>query len=130
MQSAAGFTVFVPAGWDVRHTPSGLAARSGGALVSVRRFRLERPYDPSQFAEARTELDRVAIELAAQAGSKLAERSTVTLDGRRGRAYRYGDTRLGFVLVGEREYELLCQAPGGGDPGGACALLFASFSVG
>jgi hypothetical protein len=34
------------------------------------------------------------------------------------------------VLQGKREYQLLCRAPAGaGDPDGACALLYASFTT-
>ena len=61
------------------------------------------------------------------------------VDGRRIRAYRFsakrsGDgayaDRVGFVLDGKREVQLLCEAPAAaGDPEGACALLFASFRL-
>jgi hypothetical protein len=80
------------------------------------------------------ELDGVAAKLAAQAGGKVTERVTTTVDGRKIRAYRYTggptETRIGFVLDGKDEYQLLCQVPeGASDPDGACALLFDSFSV-
>lgn len=106
-----------------------MTARSGGALVSVTRFRLRRRYDSSMFAAAVPELDRVAAGLAADDGTKLTSRSTALVAGRRSRVYRYRDTRLGFVLVDRSEFQLLCRSPGGGDPGGACALLFSSFGV-
>jgi hypothetical protein len=32
--------------------------------------------------------------------------------------------RIGFVLVGKREYQLLCE-----NPGAACAQLFKSFTL-
>ena len=60
------------------------------------------------------------------------ESKTTTVDGGKIRAYRFEakglQTRVGFVLRGKREYQLLCQASSG-DPDGACALLFSSFSA-
>lgn len=120
----SGFSAEVPAAWRVTQTRSGIVARRGGALVSVTVFPLRRPYRPSQFDEAAAELDRVADKLAAQAGATVGERLTTTVADRRIRAYRYARTRVGFVLAGRREYELLCV--GQSD---ACALLFSSFAL-
>jgi hypothetical protein len=109
-------------------------AKKGDGLVSVTAFRLLKPYDPGRFGAAAKELDGIAAKLAAQAGGELTEKTTTTVDGRRVRVYRYtdraGQIRLGFVLVGKREYQLLCRLPAGGaDHDGACALLFESFSA-
>ena len=46
--------------------------------------------------------------------------------GEKIRAYRFGTMRIGFVLAGKREYQLLCENRGAR---GACALLFKSFTV-
>jgi hypothetical protein len=124
----------VPQGWQVARRPNRIAARKGDALVSVTLFPLVKPYDPAKFAAAAKELDGVAATLAARAGGTLTERATTTVAGRKIRTYRYtyGDTelRLGFVLDGMREYQLLCQAPAArNDPDGACTLLFDSFTV-
>jgi hypothetical protein len=124
-----GFTVEVPAGWTVRRTGSAVGARKGDALVSVTIFPLVKPYDPAKFAAVARELDGVAAKLAAQAGHTLTERTTTTVDGRKVRAYRYNGVRVGFVLDGRLEYQLLCLAPDGGDPDGACGELFGSFSM-
>jgi hypothetical protein len=124
-----GFTVQVPAGWTVDHRRSGIGARKGRALVSVTAFPLLKPYDPDKFGAAARELDGVAAKLAARAGHTLSERSTTTVAGRKIRAYRYDGVRIGFVLDGKREYQLLCMAPDGGDPDDSCRLLFASFRV-
>jgi hypothetical protein len=121
--------VSVPKGWNTSVRGTGVTARSGGAFVSVRRFRLQRRYESSMFAAAVPELDRVAEGLAADAGVKLTSRSTMLVAGRRSRVYRYRGTKIGFVLVGRFEYQLLCSSPGGGDPAGACALLFTSFGI-
>lgn len=124
-----GFTVSVPASWSASVQKGRIAARSGGALVSVTRFRLQRRYEPSMFAAAVPQLDRVAAGLAAEAKAKLTARATEVVAGRRSRVYRYRDSKIGFVLAGRFEYQLLCRSPGGGDPDGACALLFSSFAV-
>lgn len=124
-----GYQVSVPGDWNVSVLGDGVVARSGGALVSVTRFRLRRRYDSSMFAAAVPQLDRVAAGLAADAGGTLTSRSTALVAGRRSRVYRYRHTKIGFVLVGRSEYQLLCRSPGGGDPGGACALLFSSFGI-
>ena len=92
-----------------------------------------KPYDPARFAAAARELDQVAARLAAQSGGTVIDRATTTVDGRRIRAYDLATPTLrlhiGFVLVGKREYQLLCQRPAGThDPDGACALLFRSFA--
>jgi len=101
--------------------------------VSVTPFPLLKPYDPARFAAVAKELDGVAAELAAKAGGRVTESSTVEVAGRKIRAYRYtrGDdqVRLGFVLEGRREYQLLRRLPGGTDRDGACDLLFSSFAL-
>jgi hypothetical protein len=107
-----------------------VAVRSGASRVSVTRYTLQKPYRPALFAAAAKELDGIARKLAAEAGRKLTEKQTVRVDGKRIRAYRFGTTRIGFVLVGKREYQLLCELPPNGrDADGACDLLFKSFSV-
>ena len=130
-----GFAVEVPDGWEVSGAGQDkLTARRGDRLVSVTSFRLLKAYDPAKFGAAAKELDGIAAKLAAQAGGDLTEKTTTTVDGQRVRAYRYaegaGQIRIGFVLVGKREYQLLCRLPpGGADPDGACALLFDTFSA-
>jgi hypothetical protein len=129
-----GFGFSVPRGWIVRRTTTSLAARKGPSLVSATVFTLLKPYNPALFGRAAKELDGVAAKLAAQAGTTLAESTTTTVDGRKVRAYRFAShtvqTKIGFVLAGKREYQLLCELRvGAGDPDGACALLFATFSA-
>jgi hypothetical protein len=125
------FSFAAPADWAVRHTSRSAAAAGHGAVVSASVFPLRTPYAPGLFARAARELDRVAAKLAADSKGTMTERTTTTLAGRRGRAYRYTTTRyearIGFVLAGQREYELFCQGPKG-DVDGACALLFSSFT--
>jgi hypothetical protein len=137
-----GFRFSAPVGWRVRHTPTSAVAQSPDqppAIVSAAVYRLGKAYAPDDFGAAASELDGVAAKLARAVGGKLTARETTTVSGRKIRAYRftaqpngtgaYAD-RVGFVLFGKREIQLLCQAPAGaGDPGGACALLFASFEL-
>jgi len=99
--------------------------QGGGSRVSVTTYTLQKPYSPALFAAAAKELDGVAAKLAAAAGMALREKQTVDVAGEKIRAYRFGTMRIGFVLVGTREYQLLCDNPGGA----ACALLFKSFTV-
>jgi hypothetical protein len=101
-------------------------ATDGSARVSVTRYLLQNAYRPAMFAAVTRELDQVAAKLAAQSGEQVTQRETIEVAGRKIRAYRLGARRIGFVLVGMHEYQLLCE---GQDPGGACALLFKSFSV-
>jgi hypothetical protein len=138
--SGPGFRFAAPIGWDVRQTATSVEAREGLALVSATEFPLLKPYSPALFGRAVKELNGVAAQLAAQSKGALTESVTTTVDGRRIRAYRFTgrpasgspyDERIGFVLEGKEEYQLLCQAAvGTGDPDGSCALLFSSFRVG
>jgi hypothetical protein len=120
----SGFTIQVPQGWTVTRPPAGVTARRGAGLVSVSVFPLVKPYDPAKFAAAAKELDRVAARLAQQAGTTLSRSSTVTVANRKIRAYDYGAQRIGFVLVGKREYQLYCA-----HAATACDLLFSSFTL-
>ena len=138
----AGFQFEAPSGWTMKSTATSTEARrdaAGRTMVSATTFALLKPYSPKLFDRAAKELDRVAERLAVQSKSKLSESKTVTVDGKKVRAYRLTvhpasgpsfDERIGFVLLGKREYQLLCRAPvGAGDPSGACALLYATFKT-
>ena len=87
-------------------------------------YTLQKPYSPALFAAAARELDGVAAKLAAAAGTALKTRETVSVAGKKIRAYRFGAMRIGFVLVGKREYQLLCQ-----HADGACTRFFDSFTL-
>lgn len=138
----AGFRFEAPLAWTAKRTATGSEATrdaAGSAVVSATVFTLLKPYSPKLFARAAKELDQVAAKLATQSRSTLAESKTITVAGERVRAYRLTvhpasgpsfDERIGFVLRGKHEYQLLCRAPvGAGDPGGACALLYSSFEL-
>jgi hypothetical protein len=129
-----GFSFRAPAGWRVAHTPTSARASAGDASVSAVVYRLGKPYTQDEFAAAATELDRVAAQLAGAAGGSVESSETTTVAGRKVRAYRFGggsqEHRVAFVLEGKREVQVLCTGPsGGGDPDGACSLLFSSFTL-
>lgn len=140
-----GFRFEAPAGWKATRTATAAVAHPGGTaagatFVSATAFTLRKPYSPALFGRAARELDQVAAQLAKEAHGVLRESVTVTVDGRRIRAYRFTARpaagaasleRIGFVLAGKREIQLLCRAPvGSNDPDGACALLYSSFTLG
>jgi len=108
----------------VSRPSTGITAHRGVGLVSVSIFPLVKAYDPAKFAAAAKELDGVAAQLAQQAGTTLTRSETVTVGNRKVRVYRYGDKRIGFVLVGKREYQLFCR-----HAATACDLLFSSFTL-
>jgi hypothetical protein len=125
-----GFSFAAPGAWRTSRTQRAVLATDGSARVSVTSYLLQKAYRPAMFAAAALELDQVAAKLAAQSGEQVTQRETIEVAGRKIRAYRLGARRIGFVLVGLHEYQLLCEPPSAGqDPGGACALLFKSFSV-
>ncbi|HET7573160.1 MAG TPA: hypothetical protein VFJ77_10900 [Gaiellaceae bacterium] len=125
----------MPQGWRVARTATSARAASGESSVSAVRYRLGKAYSADEFAAAAKELDGVAAKLARAAGGAVESSETTTVAGRRVRAYRFGGGgkthRVGFVLDGRREVQLLCTAPSGAaDPDGACSLLFSSFTLG
>jgi predicted Zn-dependent protease len=138
-----GFRFAVPDGWTTTQTGSAVVARQPGEqegpLVSATAYRLTKPYSAALFTRAARELDGVAAKLAQASGGTVTESVTTTVDGQKIRAYRFTahpagkpstDDRIGFVLEGRHEYQLLCSVPAGaGDPDGACALLFGSFAA-
>ena len=136
------FRFSAPASWRVRRAAASVVAESRAdpaARVSAVVYRLATTYTPDRFAEAAKELDGVAAKLAHDAGGSVTDAETTAVAGLEIRAYRFTarapqgrryDDRVGFVLHGRREVQLLCQAPSGaGDPDGACALLFSSFTL-
>jgi hypothetical protein len=111
----------------------------GVETVAVSAFRLARPFRPALWPAAVRELDRVAGQLADRLSptAEISPGRTTVVAGRRARVYdiRYERAerqlveRVGFVLDGRREFQLLCrwsveQAAVGME---ACGQLFRSF---
>ena len=123
-----------PASWRVDHGVRRLAATDGQGLVWVQVYPLAQSYRPSLFAEAVPQLDARVRQIALQENARVTSSRTVTLAGRRGRAYtldRSGlpSEKIGFVLIDQREYELYCRLAGP-DAARACDQLFSSFRAG
>jgi hypothetical protein len=126
-----GFSFAAPSGWKTSRTLRTVAASGDGSSVSVISSTLQKPYRPALFAAATRELDGLAAKLAAGVGKPLSQKQTIEVGGQKIRAYRFGSARVGFFFFGTREYELLCRLPADGrDAGGACALLFKTFTAG
>ncbi len=128
-----GFEASVPRAWTVARGERSITARDGASLLSVSTLPLQRVYKESLFASVTNELDGVVAQLAAKENGKVSKRETVTLAGRRARAYTIDrgkqQERLGFVLSGRREYELYCRYAPASDAETACSSLFESFRL-
>jgi hypothetical protein len=128
-----GYSVSVPPGWKVTRSGRLTQARDGDSVVSVTRFRLARPYTAVLFPKVSGELDGVASQLARAEHGKLAKSETITLAGRRARAYTIDrgvrEERIAFVLAGRREFQLFCRYEPGSRAEAACSSLFSSFRL-
>jgi hypothetical protein len=132
--TGAGYRFEAPGDWVVERSGRRLSvvAEDDAASISVTSFRLARAYRPELWPQAREELDEVAEELARELDGTLESRETVRIAARRARAYRFSGTRdetrrIGFVLDGRREFQLLCRGDAG-EPS-PCERLFATFSL-
>jgi hypothetical protein len=126
--NGAGFRFEAPAGWDVASIRHGQAAFNGTVdRLEVLTFPLVTPYREELFVRASRELNGVARQLADQLEGRVASSRTVRVAGRKARSYRidYGKRmqRITFLLVGRREYQLLCRRPAGADDEVCTALL-------
>ena len=126
----SGFGFDAASDWRIERTGRRVAAVDDGREVSVTTFRLARPYRPELWERAVTELDAVAGRLARELGGSVTERATRVVAGARAREYRLtgtrdGTRRIGFVLRGRSEYQLLCR----GDAEEECDTLFSSFTL-
>jgi hypothetical protein len=141
--SGPGYTFRAPASWEIERKPRTiLVVRPEEAeTVAVSTFRLARPFRPEIWQRAVKELDRVVRQLAERLSpdAEISAGRTERIAGRRARVYdiRYERAerrlveRVGFVLRGRREYQLLCrwdaEEPETGEE--ACAELFSSFRL-
>jgi hypothetical protein len=120
-----GYVVGFPQGWQLRHGARLVAAHQGDAVVSVAVAPLPRRFTPALWPQAVKQMDATAKQFAATAKTSVQKGSTEELSGRRGRVYELDDDRrLGFLLVGKREYVLYCR-----HAGSACDSLFTTFTL-
>jgi hypothetical protein len=127
--SGTGFSFKAPASWTVRKAASVVTVRDGVEFVQVARFPLVKAYRPALFAAVAREL-RVRMGQVAR-GRTFEDAGDVAVDGIRSHVYRlpqagYVDEYT-FVLVGRREFQLLCRETKVG--AAHCARLQASFRV-
>jgi hypothetical protein len=134
--AGSGYSFEAPPSWTVVRAQRSVQVSRDVQLVSVARFPLLRAYRPKLWPKVVVEIDRSAAELAAGQKGSVSSRKTLTIAGIRARRYdiayaRGGKElteRVGFVLHGKTEYELLCRFERGKDSA-ACDLLFRSFRL-
>jgi len=125
----AGYRFAAPAGWHVHRTRLAVTAQRQAALVQVSTFPLVKEYRPALFAAVSRELQTRMRQVALQMGGTVSDVGEVTSGGVRSHVYRVEAGGLvdeyTFVLVGRREYQLLCRAKQAGDA--TCSQLQTSF---
>ena len=125
-----GFSFQAPAGWRVQRSVRGAAASHGSELVQVSTFPLVRPYTASLFDRVAHELALRMETIARETGGTLTGTKTVTAGGVK--SHRYDVEVDGhidqytFVLIGKREYQLLCRFRTSSDDS-FCSNLLTSF---
>lgn len=125
-----GFSFGAPVGWRVQHSVRGAAASHDSELVQVSTFPLVRPYTEPLFERVGNELALRMKTIAQETGGTLAGRSTVTAGGVK--SHRFDVEVDGhvdqytFVLIGKREYQLLCRVRTSSDDA-FCSELLTSF---
>ena len=124
------FSFSAPAGWRVERSPRGATASRDSELVEVSAFQLVRRYRPSLFGRVAGELGIRMKAIARETAGTLSGPTTVTAGGVQSHRYDVQiDGHLDqytFVLIGRREYQLLCRTRGS-SAGGFCADLLTSF---
>jgi hypothetical protein len=134
--AGTGYSFSTPADWTLVRSERSVQLAHGVQLVSVTRFPLFRAFRPELWSKAVPEMDRSAEGLAADQHGTVTARVTTTVAGQRARrydiAYELGGKKLtervGFVLQGKTEYELLCRFAQS-KSSSACDTLFSSFRL-
>jgi len=125
-----GYRFAAPAGWKIERAPRQTSATSDSELVRVATFALVKPYRPALFGRVATELAARMDEVAKQEGGTVSGGRAVIAGGVRSHSYvvKAGDhdDEYTFVLVGMREYQLLCRRRSSSSDS-ACRQLIASF---
>jgi outer membrane PBP1 activator LpoA protein len=123
------FTFQAPTGWKVQHSSRGAAASNGSDLVQVSAFPLVRPYSSALFDRVAGELAVRMRTIAQETGGTITGTKTVTAGGVPSHMYEVKvDGHVDeytFVLIGRREYQLLCRSRS--SSGSFCSDLLTSF---
>jgi hypothetical protein len=129
--SASGYRFTAPAGWRVVRTRLAVTVDGGDELVQVSSFPLARPYRAALFAKVVPELKAQLGKATAPVGGTVERAGAVTAAGVRAHVFRVtvGDRvdEYTFVLVGRREYQLLCRSKQANAD--ACRQLQTSFEL-
>ena len=108
-----GFSFNAPVGWHIQHSIRGSAASQGSELVQVSTFPLVRAYTAPLFARVAHELELRMKTIAHETGGTLIGMHTVTAGGVKSHRFdvKVDDhvDQYTFVLIGKREYQLLCR---------------------
>jgi hypothetical protein len=129
--SGPGYRFAVPHGWTVKRSRLTVRAASGAEFVAVSTFPLLKAYRPALFtpveAELRTRMDNIAKTV----GATVDPAGAVIVGGVRSHVYRVAASshvdEYTFVLVGRREYQLVCRASAAG--AAPCRQLQTSFAL-
>ncbi len=109
----SGFSFRAPVGWQVQRTARGAVASHDSELVQVATFPLVRPYTPALFDGVAGELALRMKAIAQETDGTLSAAKTVTAGGVKSHSFDVkvdGHVdRYTFVLIGKREYQLLCR---------------------
>jgi hypothetical protein len=129
--SASGYRFSAPRGWRVVRTRLAVTASGGDDLVQVSAFPLAKRYHPSLFAKVAPELEAQLGKATATVGGTVERAGAVRAAGVRSHVFRVAVgghvDEYTFVLVGRREYQLLCRSKRAG--AAACRQLQASFEL-
>ena len=126
-----GFSFQAPAGWRVQRSVRGAAASQGSELVQVSTFPLVRPYTAVALRSCGSTSSPCGWRRSpSETGGTLTGTKTVTAGGVK--SHRYDVEVDGhvdqytFVLIGKREYQLLCRFRTSSDDS-FCSNLLTSF---
>ena len=124
------FRFEAPRGWQITRSARGATASRDSELVQVATFPLVRAYRPVLFDRVATELALRMKTIARQTAGQVEAVKTVTAGGVKSHQF---DVKVDghvdeytFVLIGKREYQLLCRAKTSSDDA-FCSRLLTSF---
>jgi hypothetical protein len=124
------FSFRAPTGWKVQQSARGAVAAHGSDLVQVSAFPLVRPYSSALFDRVAGELAIRMKAIAQETSGTVAGTKTVSAGGVQSHMYevKVGDhvDQYTFVLIGKREYQLLCRSRSS-SAGSFCSVLLTSF---
>jgi hypothetical protein len=129
--SGPGYRFAAPPGWTVKRSRLTVRAARGPEFVAVSTFPLLKTYRPALFAPVEAELRTRMDNIAKSMGGTVDSTGTAVVSGVRSHVYRVSASshvdEYTFVLVGLREYQLVCRADSADAP--PCEQLQTSFAL-